>query len=91
MAKSMYNPYNIGERYTIAKKKKGFRVINDGICGYYVWDTYGEAKNACKIINTCKIKNEILFKTEKDASFFEDAETDYSEFASFILSRSSFS
>lgn len=43
-----------GNRYTIGEYDEGYKayIINDGICGYYYWDTEHEAQIAADTYNT---------------------------------------
>ena len=86
--KRKYQPFFIGESYTIARKSKNrpeYNVVNDGVCGYYVFGTYGEATKACNIINKAKITKQIAFSNEDEADFFRKHETDGSSFMEYIL------
>lgn len=86
--KRKYQPFFIGESYTIARKSKNrpeYKVVNDGVCGYYVFGTYGEATKACNIINKAKITKQIAFSNEDEADFFRKHETDGSSFMEYIL------
>ena len=60
-------------------------MVNDGVCGYYVFGTYGEATKACNIINKAKITKQIAFSNEDEADFFRKHETDGSSFMEYIL------
>ena len=53
-----------------------------------MWNTIMEARKACRIINASAITKDLVFKTEDDAQFFRDAETDFSEFVSYLLAKS---
>lgn len=86
--KKIYEVLSVNDKYTIAEKKRGCFVVNDGVCGYYMWNTIMEARKACRIINTSTINKDLVFKTEDDAQFFRSAETDFSEFASYLLTKS---
>lgn len=86
--KRKYQPFFIGGSYTIVRKSKNrpeYNVVNDGVCGYYVFGTYGEATKACNIINKAKITKQIAFSNEDEADFFRKHETDGSSFMEYIL------
>ena len=49
----MYTVLTEGNRYTIGKYDEGYKayIINDGICGYYYWDTKEDAQAAADAYN----------------------------------------
>lgn len=46
-----YEVLKDGDRYTIGEKIDGMLIINDGICGYYWWDTKEAAQKAADAYN----------------------------------------
>ena len=90
--KSEYFPLFMGGKYTIAKKsirRPDCSVVNDGICGYYIFQTFKDAAKACRIINKSKILKDIVFSNEEDAGYFREHETDGSMFVEYILLKTS--
>lgn len=83
-----YKVLNIGKLYTIARrddKKPEYRVINDGVCGFYIFSNIKEAEKACRMINKAKIQGKISFNTEEEDSFFKKHKTNGEMFFTYLL------
>lgn len=83
----MFEVFKFGQKYTIAKRKYNKFIVNDGVCGYYVWDTKKEAEIACRMIKKADIDELILFDNEDDKKYFDKAKTDGTDFVCYLLLR----